>query len=308
MSSAMRTLHEIAVDKAKKQPGMVDDLTEDAPILEMMKWKATTHGLWNVAEKVTDISGPSFVRPDSPLPFMDTSSDLVHVDLNVMGGQLEVPSLRAKKFGGPAKYFANKQGLILRKAGMDTEKYIVEQNWLAGALTDGKVIDAQGTGDGWYILAVRFDEETNVGLYDPDQFDSGRLLQIDFIYDGAEYHLKTPGYEGVLGYGIVYRGNFGWQNLDAPRTCAAIVNITHKKIPTPVMIDEILMEVRAKPGNTYLVMSPKAKLYAINNYKLEKVELVNGDTNAKTVIDTWNGIPIKTSYNIMQPIAHVSVQ
>lgn len=306
MSSCMKTLHEIAVEYAKKQPGIVDDLTEEAPILNMCKWKAATHGLWNVAEKVTDIEGPAFVRPDSPLPMMNTSSDLVHIDLNVLGGYMEVPSLKAKKFGGPLKYFADKQARILKKAGMDTERKIVQENWLAAALSDGVKIDAGGTGDGWYILAVRFDDEVNVGLYDPDQFDSGRLVQISYPYDGAEYHLKGQGYEGVLGYGVVYRGNFGWQILDPKRTCAAIVNITKAKIPTAVMIDEILSEVRAKPGSTYLVMSPKAKLYAVNNYKLEKVELVNGDVEAKTVIDTWNGIPIKTSYNIQDQIHHVA--
>ena len=307
MSSNMRTLHEIAVEKAKKQPGMVDDLTEESPILAIMKWKASTHGLWNVAEKVTDITGPSFVRPDSPLPFMNASTDLMHVDLNVLGGMMEVSSLKAKKFGGAAKYFANKQGLILKKAGNDCEKFIVEKNWLAAALTDGTKIDADGTGDGWYILAVRFDEEVNVGLYDPDQFTQGRLFNIDLLHNGQEDYLIGKGYEGTLGYTIVYRSNFGWQNLDPKRTCAAIVNITEKKVPTVTMIDEILSEVRAKPGNTYLVMSPKAKIYAINNYKVEKVELVNGDTNARTVIERWNEIPILTSYNIQDMIPHVTM-
>ncbi len=308
MSSQMLTLHEIAMEYAKKQPGIVDDLTEDAPILEMCKWKAASHKLWNVAEKLTNIEGPGFVKPDSPMPFMNTSSDLVHIDLNVLGGMMEVPTQRAVKVAGSwQKYFADKQNWILRKAGMDTEKQIVEKNWLAAALTDGVKIDAGGTDNGWYIIANRFDEETNVGLYDPDQFDAGRLLKIDFPYGGDEHYLHGPGYEGVLGHSVVYRGHFGWQNLDAKRTTAAIVNITEKKIPTTIMIDEILSEVRAKPGNTFLVMSPKAKLYAINNYKLEKVELVNSDNEAKTVIDTWNGIPIKTSYNIQEKIAHVTV-
>ena len=308
MSSNMLTLHEIAMQYAKKQPGIVDDLTEESPILEMMKWKAATHGLWNVAEKLTDITGPAFVKPDSPLPQMNTSSDLVHIDLHVLGGYMEVPSLRAKHVAGDwKKYFADKQAYILKKAGMDTEVQIVQENWLKAALEDGYVIDAGGSGDGFYILAVRFDESLNVGLYDPKQFDQGRLLQIDFPYDGAEHILKGKGYEGVLGHSVVYRGNFGWQNLDAKRTVAAIVNITETKVPKPVDIDKILTEVRAKPGNTYLIMSPYAKLYAINNYKLEKVELVNSDNEAKTLIDTWNGIPIKTSYNIKNPIAHVTV-
>ena len=178
MSQNMVTLHEIAVKHAKKQSGMVDSLTEEAPILQMVKWKAATHGLWNVAEKITDIEGPAFVRPDAPLPQLSVSSDLVTTDLSVMGGTMEVPTQRAKKFGGPMKYFSEKQNYILKKAGMDTERQLVFENWLKGARAAKNLYDAGGAGEGWFLLAVRFDELANVGLYDPDQFDSGRLLKI----------------------------------------------------------------------------------------------------------------------------------
>ena len=307
MSSNLMTMHELAVEFAKKQPGMVDDLLEDAPILEMMQWKAASHGLWNVAERLTDVTGPAFVKPDSPLPSMNTSSDLEHIDLHVLGGVMHVPSMRANMFGGFQKYFADKQPRILKKAGMDTEKQIVLQNWLQAALTDGVKKDAGGSGEGWFILAVRFDQDTNIGLYDPNQFGDGRLLKIDFPYDGAEHYLTAPGYEGVLGYSVVYRGNFGWQILDAKRTCAAIVNVTENKAPTEAMIDDLLAEVRAQSSNTYLFMSPKAKIYAINKYKVEKVQLANADSEYKGLVDYWNGIRIVTSYNIQDKIAHVSV-
>ena len=132
--SNMRTLHEIAVKYARKQSGMADSLTEEAPILQHVRWNPASHGLWNVAEKLTDIEGPAFVRPDAPLPQLSVSSDLVTTDLSVMGGVLEVPSQRALKFGGPMKYFADKQNYILKKAGMDTERQLVLENWLKAAV------------------------------------------------------------------------------------------------------------------------------------------------------------------------------
>ena len=55
------TLHEIAVARANKQEGMADSITEDAPILKCCKWKAATHGLWNVDERLTEVEGPAFV-------------------------------------------------------------------------------------------------------------------------------------------------------------------------------------------------------------------------------------------------------
>lgn len=306
--SSMQTLHEIAIKHAKKQAGMVDSLTEEAAILAHVKWKAATHGLWNVAERLTDIQGAGFTEPDAPLPYMSASTDLVHTDLHVMGGTMEVPTQRAKKFGGATKYFAERQNHILKKAGMDTERQLVFMNWLKAARDEKNLLDAGAAGRGWFILAVRFDELSNVGLYDPDQFDSGRLLKIDFPYNGAEHYLHSPGYEGVLGYSVTYRGNFGYQMLDAKRTVAAIVNIDETHKPSAAMIDDLLATVRSRPGTTYLFTSPRGKIHGINPYKVENVQLAAGDTDAATRIETWNGISIVTSHNIAETIAHVTVK
>ncbi len=258
MSCNMMTLHEIGLAWAKKQPGIIDDLTEDSPILDMIKWKAASHKMWNAAEKLVDIDGPGWTEPDAPLPMMQASTDLVHIDLHVLGGQMEVTTQKALKFGGPKKYFADRQNWILRHAGMTTEKQIVLQNMLKAATTwknkagvKSNVYDAGGSGQGWFILACRFDDQVNVGLYDPDQFDSGRLLKIDFPYNGAEHVLHGSKYEGVLGYSIVYRGNFGYQILDPERTVAAIVNIDETHKPSVTMIDDMLAQVRSQPGSTY---------------------------------------------------------
>lgn len=296
--SRMSTLHEIAMAQATKQPGMVDSVTEDAPILEAFKWIPASHKLWNVAEKIVDIQGAAFTELDAPLPVMGTSSDLVTTDLSVMGGVMEVPSDRAAKFGGPEKYFADRQERILREAGMSCEKKIVNDCFFNAAKAAGNLRDAGGEKGGWWIVGVRFDDLSNIGLYDPDQFDQGRLLRIEVPYAGAEHYLHGPGYEGVLGYSVVYRGHFGWQILDARRTCAAIVNIDKEHYPSVAMLDDMLADIRAQAGSTYIFCGPRAKIYGIHPHKEKHVQLVNGDTEAKTWIDTWNGIPIVTSHNI----------
>lgn len=304
--SIMSTLHEICVKYAKKQTGMADSLTEDAPIMRVVRWKESSHGLWNVAEAVSEIEGPAFVEPDAPLPAMRVSSDLRHTDLSVMGGTMQVPTMRAKEFGGPARYFAERQNLILKKAGMDTEIQLVKQNWLAAAKAAKNMRDAGATAKGWFILAVRFDEINNIGLFDPKQFVQGRLFTITSPYDGAE-HLLTGDYAGVYGYSIVYRASFGWQILDAKRTCAAIVNIDETHAPTATMIDDALADVRAQPGSTFLFCGPKAKIYGLNSYKLENIQLANGDVNANTRIETWNGIPIIVSHNFTEKMNKITV-
>lgn len=308
MSDMMQTFHELGVEYAKKQPGMIDALTEDAPILNMVKWIKATHGLWNVAEKLNDITAPAFVHFDSPMPSLGVSSDLVTTELQKMGGEMEVPTDRAAKFGGPVKYFARKQNYILKKAGMDTEIVIVMQNLLKGAIMEKNLYDAKGTGKGWFLLACRFDPELNVGLYDADQFSQGRLFNISFPYGGQEHLLRSKKYEGVYGYSVLYRAHFGYQMLDAKRTVAAIVNIDEEHKPTVNQIDDMLAQVRAQPGSTHIFCGPRGKIYGINPYKQENVYLTNGDTDAKTKIETWNGISITTSYNIADQIDHITVK
>lgn len=314
----MCTLHEIANLHAKKQLGMVDALTEEAPVLDMAtRWKEASHDLWHNAEVLTDVEGAGFIEFDAPIPPMSVSSDLVRIDLHMMAGAMEVPTQRAMQFGGPAKYFGDKQDTIIRQAGMDTEKQIIYRNWLSAAEWVNKnkshgsvgLRDAGGKGEGWFILAVRVDEQFNCGLYSPKQFEHKRFFKITLPYGGAEYHLRTPKYEGVMGYGIIYRAAFGWMLLPnmAHRTCSAIVNIDEDNAPTPTMIDDMLSEIRAKAGNTYLICAPKAKTHAINIHKLNVVQMVNADKEMKTAVDSWNGIPILTSYNIADKIKNVKV-
>lgn len=303
------TLHEIALKYANKQPEMVDSLTEAAPILQHMKWKPATHGDWHNAEKLTDITGPGWIEPDAPIPLMHTSSDIITTNLGMMAGSMEVPSERALKFGGAAKYFADRQNIILKKAGMDTEKTIVLDYWLAAAAKNKNICDAGGTDpekDG-FLLAVRMDQATNIGLFNPDQFEKGRFFKITFPYDGAEYHLKAPGYSNVLGYGITYRTKFGWMCLDGKRTCSAIINVGKDNCPTPYMIDDMLSDVRAQPGNTFIFCGPRAKTYGINPHKREVVQMTNTEKNVQTVVDHWNGIPIIPSYNFDGPMPKVKI-
>lgn len=295
--SRMCTLHEISMNMADIQPGMVDSLTEEAPIFGMMKFIPASHKLWNIAENLTEVVGPGWTELDGPLPLMRASSDLVTTNLHVMGGTLEVPTQRALKFGGAAKYFGDRQDHFLKKMGMDVETQIVKNMWLnAGCIHNHR--DAGGKDKNMFLLAVRFDDLANIGLYDPDQFVSGRIMQIDTPYGGNEHYLRGEKYQGVLGYSVNYRANFGWQLLDAQRTCAVITGIDPTHAPTPDMIDEMLGDVRATSSNTYIFCSPRAKIYGINPHKRELVRMVNNENEVKTSVETWNGIPVITSHNL----------
>lgn len=293
---ATYNLKEIAMKFAKKQPKMVDDLTEKTPFLERCRWEAASHGLWNMAEKVTDITGAQFVNADAALPSLNASSELVKVDLTILGGEMEVPQDTAEQLGGAAAYFAKKQPLILKQAGMDTERKLYYDNWLAKAIAEGNVLGAGATTGGTYsIVAVRMEEGVNVGLFDPTHFQSGTLLRAEPINNAALYHLRSK--TGVLGYGVAMKGRFGWQNL-SEKNVAAIVNIQTGHLPTAAQIDDLITMVRGSASDTMILCHPKARNLAIAPLKAAALQVGVMDKEYNRIIDTWSTVPIIGSYNL----------
>jgi len=296
---AMETLREISIKFAKKQPQMVEYLTEEAPILDVCKWTAASHNLWNAAEVVHDITGPSYVKMDDELPVVGASTAMEKIDLNILGGEMEVPQDKAKQMGGFAAYFAKKTPLILKQAGNDTELKLFQDNWRAFGIANKNVISAGGTGTGLNtILCVRFDEASNVGLYNPNQFKQGALLETEFLNNGALHRLKHPPYVGVNGYAMQMKGHFGWQMLN-PKTIGGIVNINAANKPTEIMMDDMITNARGTSKNTYIFCHPRALTHFINHLKVNKLHTVIADKAMNTIFDSWNGIPIITSYNLL---------
>ncbi len=299
----VQTLKEIAAEKANKQPGMVDSITEEAPLLAEVKWKAATHGGWNTAEVVTGIQGPGFVEGNAPFPQMSVDSDLKQTHVAIMGGEIEVSVVKANLMGGASKYFADRQDKILNQAGMNTETNLYYNYFLRAAVDCGNVVDMGGTADsgdttGLYsIIVTRFDEDSNIGIYNENQFESGRLLKIDPINGGAKYHLRSM--PGVLGYGVAYVGEFGWQLLDPKRTVAAIINVKQSALPDMLDMQKALTMVRATPANSRIICNPFAATLTFGGMKRDKLQATSPEQNISPDVKSFNEIPIIKSYNVI---------
>ena len=294
------TLQELGVEYAKKQPHMVEYLTEEAPILARIKWEAASESFWNVTEKVTGIQGADFVKMNSPLPTVNVTSKLEKVDLDIMGGEIFVAEDKGEAFGGKEKYFAKKLPIILREGGVRTEKHIIYDNYLKYAIDSGKVVSAGGTaassGDsGLYsMIIVRAVPGENCGLYSPVGFKNGAMLDIKPINGGNLYHDEN----GVLGYGARIKGYYGMQLMN-PKTISGIVNISKTKLPTIAQINEQLVAARANPANTAIYMHPILKTWLESEYKKEVLRVNNVDKGLNYQLMFWNEIPIISSYNFL---------
>lgn len=287
------TLKELALKYAKQQPQMVDNLLEEAPILEAVKFEKATHGLWNVYSRATNIQGAGFVDANAPLPQMSFDRKLEKVDLSVMGGELFCPEDTAQLYGGKSEYFAERTPRFLREAGASTEKVLIYDNYRQFAIDNNNVQSAGATGAGYSILCVRHIPGEICGLYSPEGFKQGAMLDTQPINNGGLYHNK----DGILGYGLRLKGYFGFQ-LANEQAVSAIVNIDKDHIPTEEQMDELLLAARAKSRTTHLYMHPKV-LNMLNKYKGEILRTVNSDREINRTFDQWNKIDIITSYNFL---------
>lgn len=288
------TLQELSVEYAKKQPHQVEYLTEESPILARIKFEESSHPLWNVAEKVENIEGADFVEMNAPLPQMNVDSKLEKVDLGIMGGEIFVPEDKAESFGSKEKYFAKKMPVILKKAGNKTEQRIIYDNYLKYALDNGKAVSAGGSGSLYSMIIVRNVPGENCGLYSPNGFKNGAMLDVKPINGGNLYKDER----GVLGYGARVKGYFGMQLMN-PKTISAIVNISDSKLPTIKQINEQLVKAQANPANTAIYLHPMLKSWLESEYKKEVLRVNNVDKGLNYQLSFWNEIPIVGSYNFL---------
>ena len=298
------TLKELSDHYATKQPHQVNNLTEEAPVLGLLKFEKASHGLWNIYEELTGISGANFVEMNAPLPVVDAALGLKKVDLRIMGGEIECPEDTAKLFGSKEAYFAKKMPSVLKESGKTTERALLYDNMRAYALackragTSNVALNAGSTADGCYsIIALREVSGETIGLYSPEGFKSSAMLDSMAINGGNLYKASSGRNKDVLVYGLRLKGYFGYQ-IANPYTVGAIVNISKSKPPTAAMMDDILAEVRAAPGTTRLFMHEKAK-NLLNEIKGSYLQVSLGDKNMDRRVTHWNGIEIVTSYNFL---------
>lgn len=158
------TLKELAIALSKKQEHYVDYLTNESPILDNMRFEASTHGLWNAYEEVSKIDGAGFVDINQPLPEMEVDSSLKKIDLSILGGEIFVPEDKAAVIG-VSEYFSKKIPILLKHAGETAEKKIIYDNFIPYAVGNGKAVSAGAADKCYSMVAVRFIPGEVTGLY-----------------------------------------------------------------------------------------------------------------------------------------------
>ena len=302
------TLKDINVYLAKKQQGLVNALLEKNPIIDSMPMKPASHGFYNVYSKVTDIDAMGEVDYDEELPTVGISFDLGRTRLGKIGGKLAMPQDAAKEMGGYSKFANDRVPLIIGKSGNENEARIYYRGFIKSAIANGKVTSCGGsTANKQYSMAfVHYDQDSTVGLYNPNSVSNGKLFATLALNGGNEYEIEVNG-KKCIGKMLAMYMEFGVQLAD-PKAIGALVNIEPKAnvsdpdkidgLPTRMQIEDRLSGVRANPANTYIYCHPTLLGYLAIKYQLPQRVITNQDTGIRYTLVDWNGVPMVGSYNI----------
>ena len=292
-----KSFREIAIANSKKQPDMVDQVLEEAPILANLPMQAASHGLWNMFEEQKAVTGAGLVDFDDELSEVDSLTELQQVDLSILGGKIYCGEDKARKFGSFSNYIQTKLPAILSQTGMDTEYSIIYNNLRQYAIDSSKYSLAGGSSNANYsIICVNWKPGQLTGLFDPDGFGKGALMDIAPISNGGLIERTVSG-KSILQYGARLKSYVGIQ-LANPRYISSLCNVDTSNVPTEAEMDNLIGDSRATSGRSFLYMHPKVltMLYA---YKSSALSITNAEQAKDRRIVEWNGIPIVTSYNFL---------
>jgi hypothetical protein len=306
--STKNVFRDLAISTATKQSGMVDAVTEEAPIFAMLPMQAASNGIQNKYEELKEVEGAQVVDLDSAIPAVDANGEIKTTDLNQIAGKMEVGEDKLNVLGTTiGAYFDSKLPSILRVTGANLEQSILYNNIRPYAKANGKLQNAGGTNSGamYSMLCVKWVPGETTGLYNPQGWGNGKIFDFAQINGGSLYPLMTD--QTILGYGQRMKLHIGVQ-LANPRYVSGIANIDlaasgstdtgYVALPTESQIDDMLLEARSNPANTFIYMHPKVK-NALNVYKGAALQTNVFDTDYNRTFDLWNGHRIITSYNFL---------
>ena len=304
--SLNNTWREVAINNASgAQKAMVDYTTEDAPLFASVPTEPTSDGLQDVYEVLTSADFIPNQELDAPLQMVDTATRLEQTNLGNWACKIEVgeDKLMTMKMSDDA-YYAMKTPEILRQTGGKLSRTVYDQlkayaynNQTVEGIAD-RVILAGGAGanDNYSISAVKWVGGQTTGLYNAGGWGNGKVFDVKKLY-GGDLGLNS---EGVACYSSRIKLNSGLK-LANPRYVTSLVNITADgNLATMGLDDKISQMIEEARGADVLYMHPTLKRLIGSAFKLEKIQLVNADRDINSLVDSWDGVPIITDYNLLK--------
>ena len=307
--SFKNSFYNAAVEAAKKntkttngQLALIDNFTMNAPVLAGMPFERASHAYHHAYSRLLDADNLQKIDFDGQLPTLQTESQLDSVKLTPFGGAFEFgEDLMLQTHGTPEAYLATKIPPVLRRTGMELERSLYVNSFLAQTVKNATVRSATESAatDGQYatMVAVTWEPGEMTGLFSPLPYGNGdrigQLFETKWA-NGKERHKLS---NGVYGYAATIKVFIGVL-LANKQKIASLVNITETPSPNQLAA---LVNAANPNASTRLYCSAAVKTSIAAAYAFTQkgngLVAVSGTGDVSVL-----GVPIVTSNNIPQTV------
>lgn len=311
------TLYQLGTTLDGIQIAMIDMITKSAPVLASMPFAKTSHGNYNVFERLIDVDAVEQIDFDSTYPEIGLKTQLGQTDMAKFGGKMTVgkdaamnlhPGMSPRE--AAQAYFTKRLPKIARRTAQSIDYTMIYNFMRSIAYSASKLEDAAGSNNANYtMLCVRWEEGENTGLYNPIMKDNANISE-DTILDF--YLLNRGNLAEVTKGGLTYPGFIGIletylaAQIENTNFIAGIKNIdldlsggSPKNPPTSTMVQKMIRDAEADEMNSYIYCHPAVRDYLSVTYATAVTTAPMSFGNYEMRITSWNGIPIITSRNFL---------
>jgi hypothetical protein len=247
-------------------------------------------------QKVTATTGPGLVELDGALTTISAETKLETINLSVFGGVMKKGVDTVAILGGKEKAFANELMIASKSFAQELEKSVLYNSLRAYSVANGNYIKAGGSASvNRSIICVTWSEGEINGLYNPEFYGAGKVLDVIDLTPNAPILNSSS----ALEWQYAVKGNFGMQ-LANENLVSSIVNIDTTNASSSFlasMIDEVIVNARARGKNSMLIMHPTMASY-LSTFKTTQYYSVL-DSEINRLVAFWNGVRIVESYNML---------
>ena len=322
-------LQEIAVSHKvdEKDIKMVDTLTENAPILRIMPFIASSDGVTHNVEELIAVTGGSWLDLDDPYPVVTNQTKLTPTSLSKIGGEVEGTKNKVANILGGNRtleeklehYFGRKipSDVKYTAQSVDNKLFNFFYNKAIGGTLNTNYFQAEtvdgGNNNHAAIIAVRFEDDVCGAVYNSN-IDTGDPIFRILNPDGDDPTAMHKNSSGQWVYSRIFEMDIGILAAGVNnRNVAALVNIKEGTIFEQKWIDRLLEAVRADNNNTFLIMHPRLMSDHLNQFVQDKMPVVVGGNirtaggNSGVPFTRWAGFtPFLPDYNAKLTVSSTS--
>ena len=291
----------------------ISQLAKESGILSTMLFQPANHGLFHKYKLAENLASGGFRAINGSIVPSKVTQKVQQEDLKLLTDLQRLDKGYCETYpGGANSAFAEDSPQFVEGLGQKAATQFIygingsgDEEGFAGlrdlAVANNKTISQGGAeGSSTTILCVKWRKDETTGLFNPANFNKGKIVNIEMENNGKWFMETTNTSTGAVKpvYGALYESYLSLL-MSNPNNVFAYTNIQDADgfKPTSANMDKMIASVKAKPSDTIIYMNWTA-LRLLQELKVGKLQISTTDTDYSKWLISWNGIPIVLEENL----------